>query len=145
MPKWLSRNYWYVLLFIGLFLLDQATKKFSFEGDFGSFLDLLRPAIGKQLFPNYHFAFSLPVPTAISYIIYALLLSGLIIWFIKLENKSLSSKIAFVLVLTGALSNILDRMALGYVRDFIYIGWGGVFNLADVLIILGVLIILREK
>lgn len=45
-------------------------------------------------------------------------------------------------VLGGALGNFYDRVTLGYVRDFIQLrGWPGIFNLADVFIRLGVLVI----
>ncbi len=42
------------------------------------------------------------------------------------------------LIVGGALGNILDRLRLGYVVDFISVGWWPVFNLADSAITVGV-------
>jgi signal peptidase II len=145
MLKWLNRSYPYLVLFLGLVVIDQATKFLAFNGDFGSFLNMLRPYLGKQLFLNHYFAFSLPIIPLVSYLIYIVLLSGLLIWFVRLNEKSVSAKLAFVFILAGALSNIGERIVLGYVQDFIYVGWGNIFNLADVFIILGILLMLRES
>jgi signal peptidase II len=45
---------------------------------------------------------------------------------------------AFGLLLGGGLGNLIDRLRLGYVTDFIDRGQGGVFNLADVAISLAI-------
>jgi signal peptidase II len=46
------------------------------------------------------------------------------------------------LIVGGALGNILDRIRLGYVVDFIHIRFWPVFNLADICILLGVVLTL---
>jgi len=58
--------------------------------------------------------------------------------------------LALGLVLGGALGNIIDRMTLGYVVDFLDLHFGGfrpflVFNIADAAITIGVLIILARS
>jgi len=51
----------------------------------------------------------------------------------------------FVLIISGAASNLVDRIFLGYVRDFIDVGIATV-NLADIFIWIGiVIVILRTK
>ena len=54
--------------------------------------------------------------------------------------------IALGLVLGGALGNILDRLRLGYVVDFLHFFWGQrhfyVFNVADAAITVGVTLLL---
>ena len=46
-----------------------------------------------------------------------------------------------MLVLAGAAGNMIDRLALGYVIDFIHFRWGSfdfpVFNLADSFVVIG--------
>lgn len=42
------------------------------------------------------------------------------------------------LIVGGALGNVLDRVRLGYVVDFVSVGWWPVFNLADSAICIGV-------
>ena len=46
------------------------------------------------------------------------------------------------LIIGGGLSNLFDRVLRGGVIDFIDLGWGSVFNLADVFITLGLVLYL---
>jgi len=45
-------------------------------------------------------------------------------------------------VIGGSLSNLLDRVRLGYVTDFLDLRWWPAFNLADSFIVVGVLLLL---
>jgi signal peptidase II len=56
-----------------------------------------------------------------------------------IENKLLN--VAVGLQLGGAIGNLIDRLRLGFVIDFIDIGWWPVFNIADSSIIIGIAII----
>jgi signal peptidase II len=49
---------------------------------------------------------------------------------------------AFGLVIGGSLSNLLDRVRLGYVTDFLDLRYWPAFNLADSFIVIGVVILL---
>lgn len=71
---------------------------------------------------------------------------------IRNKGKSRVFRIAVALFVAGAMGNCVDRMALGYVRDFIefeYFGltiagsktWAYIFNIADVALVTGVLLI----
>jgi signal peptidase II len=55
-----------------------------------------------------------------------------------LPNRQLWVQIAMGLLLGGAIGNIVDRLRLGYVVDFIAVGWWPVFNIADSAITTGV-------
>lgn len=48
--------------------------------------------------------------------------------------------VAFVLIISGAIGNLIDRMVLGYVRDFLYFVLIDfpIFNVADILVVCGV-------
>ncbi len=61
-------------------------------------------------------------------------------------------RLGFALVLAGGVSNLADRMAHGVVVDFLNVGFGsirtGIFNVADMAIMLGVALLLfrwRER
>jgi signal peptidase II len=58
------------------------------------------------------------------------------------------SQVGLLLLLAGGLSNLVDRVALGRVIDFLNVGIGpfrtGIFNVADVAIIIGTAILLFE-
>jgi len=70
---------------------------------------------------------------------------GFYAWRRYFEGKSI---IGEILVLSGAISNVIDRFVYGGVIDFIHFSFGGysfpVFNIADVCIVLGVAIIFFE-
>ncbi len=58
---------------------------------------------------------------------------------IYLPNQVPWVQLAVGLILGGAVGNIIDRVRLGWVVDFISIGWWPVFNLADSAIVVGVI------
>ena len=51
------------------------------------------------------------------------------------------NRIAFGLILGGTVGNLIDRLSLGYVTDFIDVGFWPVFNIADSAIVIGVIIV----
>ena len=57
--------------------------------------------------------------------------------------------VGLVLFVAGGLSNLVDRIALGSVIDFLNIGIGpvrtGIFNVADVAIMLGMALLLADR
>ncbi len=149
----IAKRIGYITFAIFLFALDQITKHFAFLGGdvkaqgLGSggglgFLENLRPVFGRQLFSNSQYAFSLPVSIVWIFIIDIFLLSFLVFWFWKVQNKNKKVYLAMALIFVGAFANIFDRITLGYVRDFIYVFWGNIFNFADIYIVLGILLML---
>lgn len=50
-------------------------------------------------------------------------------------------KLAFGLVLGGTVGNLIDRISLGYVTDFIVVGIWPAFNIADSAIVTGIIIL----
>ena len=49
-----------------------------------------------------------------------------------------ATRVAFVLILAGALGNCLDRLLRGYVVDFIHVPHWPVFNVADICVTAGI-------
>ena len=122
----------YSFLFFLFLFIDQLTKHF---------------VLTKQsalVFRNENFAFSLELPSFLMYLTYIILLGLLLNWFVKKENKRILDKLGFVLIISGAVSNIGERILNGYVIDFIHIHTG-VFNIADFFIILGILFLFFSK
>jgi len=135
-----------------VFVLDQATK-FYFEGT----LRLYQQVV---VIPDY-FSWTLAYNTgaAFSFLadesgwqrwLFALIAVGvsavLVVWMKRLKHDETWLAIALALVLGGALGNLLDRMLLGHVVDFILVHWQNrwyfpAFNLADSGITVGALML----
>lgn len=71
----------------------------------------------------------------------AVALFGIVTLAIRDTSLALSKFFAMAVIIGGGFSNLIDRLALGHVRDFAVLGRGplrtGVFNLADVAVTLG--------
>jgi signal peptidase II len=67
----------------------------------------------------------------------------------RLPNRRILAQIVIGLIVGGGLGNLIDRVRLGYVIDFIQVGWFPVFNLADSAISCGaallMLLFLRDE
>ena len=76
-------------------------------------------------------------------IISVLIIIGIIVFLIK-ENKRIINYIPFVLLLSGSIGNLIDRFFRGYVIDFIDINILDFpnFNIADISIVFGVIVLL---
>lgn len=72
----------------------------------------------------------------------------LLVWLWRLPNRSRLLPSALMLVLGGAIGNLIDRLRFGYVIDFLdvhYQGWHWpAFNIADSAIVLGVILLLID-
>ncbi|MAV63618.1 MAG: signal peptidase II [Candidatus Marinimicrobia bacterium] len=78
-------------------------------------------------------------------IIIGLLIVFLIFYLMYISRKK-SEKLAYFIIIIGAISNILDRTINTYVIDFISIHYGNyywpAFNLADIYITIGIIMLL---
>lgn len=123
------RKYFYFALTIILIIIDQLSK-------------LVAVKLGWSIFLNDQFAFSLPVPVAIMFLIYVVVLSGISVYTYKTWKRfSNIQKYAWAFVYAGGLSNIAERVATGHVKDFIAIA-NGILNFADFFVIIGLVLLL---
>jgi len=66
---------------------------------------------------------------------------SLVVWLARLERRANLLGAALALILAGALGNVIDRLRLGYVVDFLQVHWHEhyfpAFNVADSAITIG--------
>lgn len=62
-------------------------------------------------------------------------------WIASRRKASKLQHVAFALVVAGALGNVLDRAFRGYVVDFIHLSRWPVFNVADIAVVAGMLLL----
>jgi len=138
-----------LLVVIILVLLDYISKKIIFVNiELNNFFPIL-PIMDFAHIHNYGIAFGLFSGTLSSWlIIFCGLIITAIIYFMLIQTNNFVEKWGLTLIIAGAISNIMDRVINNYVLDFIYLHYSEfywpAFNLADIYITLGVLIILYQ-
>ena len=74
------------------------------------------------------------------------IIGGIIYYIYKNRPKSNIEKVAYSLILGGAIGNFINRIVCGYVTDFIDLNIFGynypIFNLADTFIVIGVILLM---
>ena len=130
MKAYTKRIILFFLIILSIVTLDMVTK-ILIEGD--NFV-VLKGILSFVSVHNYGAAFGILQDSRIFFIIMAtIMFVALIIIDIKFKIKNVWYKAAFILIFSGALGNFIDRLFLGYVRDFIKLDFinFAIFNIAD--------------
>jgi signal peptidase II len=89
---------------------------------------------------NYGISFNIPVPSILLLTFSALVLGGILFFLGRLVSlHNTRPSLAIALLFGGAVGNFYDRLAYGYVRDWILLFERSAINIADLCIILGAL------
>ena len=80
--------------------------------------------------------------TAVVIVLTAIAVGWMIVFFARSGSRHPVIPAALGLLIGGSVSNLVDRVRLGHVTDFLDVGWWPAFNLADTFIVLGVAILL---
>ncbi|MBI5872134.1 signal peptidase II [archaeon] len=118
------------LIIIVLVAIDQFSKSLIKNKSL-----MLNSWLGLKYAVNPKAVFGLiEIPALLLIIISVIALIILLVYFLKRQTY----KLPFVLFISGITGNLIDRLAFGYVRDFIIISVWPVFNLADAYLTIGV-------
>ncbi|WP_394830188.1 signal peptidase II [Pendulispora rubella] len=137
------------LLFAGALVgCDHATKSLAQrELQEGRIIELISGVLDLRYTENHDTAFSLlrdvSIPhkaTVLSVVASVVLLGTLASWW-RRRHAAASEGLGYALVAAGAVGNIADRFARGFVVDFIHLKHWPVFNVADILIVGGILLL----
>lgn len=135
-----------LLMVATIVVLDQVTKYLCV-----TFLDY---AVPHTVFPGFDLLLVHNTGAAFSFLseaggwqrwlltgISAVVSIGIAVWLWRLPRNQMLLSLALVFILGGALGNLYDRWALGYVVDFISVYYGtwrfATFNIADAAISIG--------
>ena len=139
------------LLIIFLVVLDQISKiLISSNLALGESLNLL-PFLNFTLIHNTGIAFSFFDDGGnISRWLLVLAVSGILAYLLflmyKITSKNRLELMSFILIISGGLGNLVDRVFLGYVVDFVHVFYQDysfyVFNMADSYITVGIILYL---
>ncbi|MDA1038492.1 MAG: signal peptidase II [bacterium] len=97
------------------------------------------------LHKNEGIAFNIPVPHTILFTLTVVLLFflGLLAYNHKDDENQITT--GAIITIIGALANFFDRVVNGFTTDYILFANGSVINLADIVIVIGILTILFSK
>lgn len=125
------------------FTLDQWTKWWFAKQPLGAIR--LIPGLSLDFTKNFGLAFGLSLNRWVIVALSVVLLVFLF-WFGVTEwrNQHQLAAGASLLMCAGAMGNLVDRLRFGYVVDWINVEYWSVFNLADVWISLGAVLILIQ-
>jgi len=96
---------------------------------------------------NKGIAFSIPVPGGIQIFFTSLVLLLIIVYASRIVAAELTPRNKYIATLSlscifgGGLGNLMDRINLGHVVDFIDVGFWPIFNLADSFITVGAILL----
>jgi signal peptidase II len=142
------KNYLFLFVVAGLLLgLDQWTKAYVRAnlslGSIWSPWDWMTPYARIVHWKNTGVAFGMFQGMSTVFAVLAAIVSVVIIYYYpRVAGDDWVLKTALSLQLAGALGNLIDRITVKYVTDFISIGTFPVFNIADASISVGVVILL---
>jgi lipoprotein signal peptidase len=92
---------------------------------------------------NSNIAWSVPVKPAFFYPLWFAII--FLLARLLSQTKDYQTRTALIFILSGAVSNMIDRVSRGCVTDFIDLKFWPVFNLADIYITMGVVTLLTIK
>jgi signal peptidase II len=122
---------------------DQLTKEFVTRRlSLGEEADVIGP-LSIHHVQNTGIAFGLfPSATALVTVFTALAVAWMLYFFARSGARHALLPVALGFLIGGSTSNLLDRLRLGHVTDFLDVRYWPAFNLADSFIVVGVLILL---
>jgi signal peptidase II len=145
MPKIVYKLLWLVLgagLLVGV---DQAIKSLVWSVEIMPSIGVIG-AIQRYRWwthhPNYGISFGIELPYALSVGLMVVFLLILLWLLFQRGTRHSLMIVGLIFSIAGGVSNLVDRVSLGFVRDFIALApWLPIFNVADVFVVGGVLLI----
>ncbi len=134
---------------LGLFGCDHATKLVAERGlDGRAPLSVIPGVLDLRLAHNHDVAFSFLGRLDVTSHPFALVAAASLVlavvsvlWWRRRATAGLVEQLGFAAVIAGAAGNVVDRAGRGYVVDFIHLHAWPVFNVADVAVVVGGIVI----
>lgn len=136
------------LMIVVLILIDQLTKIGAVRVlKDGSDIAIWNNVFHLHYIENTGAAFGMLGGRQLFLIIVTLIIMIVMCWYYRKLPYTFWGKwarVSFVMIISGAIGNLIDRAFLGYVRDFLYFKLIDfpVFNVADILVVVGVGVLL---
>lgn len=135
----------YELIIVLLISIDQLSKVWALNylKDIGS-ISIIENIFHFTYVENRGAAFGLFQNNQIIFVVVALVASIFGLYYLhKNKNISLIGKSGIILIISGAIGNLIDRVRLGFVVDYFDFRfiWEYVFNVADIFVVVGTILL----
>ncbi len=119
------------------FILDRILKTIALEGVVKKFF-----FFNFSFFPNQNIALGIPLSGIFLYFLLTVVILLVVLMLVKAYRKEKTVDVfSWTMILAGAFSNVFDRFKYGSVVDYFDLSFFTVFNLADAMIFIGVVIL----
>lgn len=133
-----------VLIIFGLLVIDQLSKiwALTYLKDIGS-IPIIENVFHLTYVENRGAAFGMLQNNQIIFIVVALVASIYGLYYLSKNKVHITGKVGIILVISGAIGNLIDRVRLGFVVDYFDFRfiWDYVFNVADIFVVVGTIIL----
>lgn len=141
MRKFTLSLIWIISIAVFIFVLDQMTKMLAVRY-LGHPVEIIGNFFTLTLYRNEGIAFSINLPQiVIIALTYILLFTGIYMAYRELNLHRWLTRVLLGMVLGGSIGNLVDRMLHGFVVDFFTVQNYPVFNIADIGVTVGLLLI----
>ncbi len=137
--------YIYLLMALGLIVLDQVSKQLiAAYLSLGESIELIPGVFRFTYVQNRGAAFGMLSDNRWVFLILSTLaIAAILVYMLLMKPQSRLCNISLSLILAGGIGNMIDRVAFGYVIDFIDFCafpklWMWIFNVADICVCVGV-------
>lgn len=133
----------YIVLFVVLLIADQGSKYWARTVLYQqSSIQVIPRVLRFSYVENRGAAFGMLQGQKFFFVMMTFLLIGLFFVYLKKVHANKWMTLTATFIIAGAIGNLIDRMLLGYVVDFIdfHIIWRYVFNVADIYVVGGTLL-----
>lgn len=129
-------------IILSLFLLDRASKAWALKSIYGRSVEVL-PFFRLTYAENTGVAFGMFRDSNTFFLVFSAVLVAVLLFLRRrIEKHGAMAAVGLALVLSGALGNMFDRIAYGFVVDFFdFSFFPAVFNVADSAITVGAVLL----
>jgi len=134
----------YELIIVLLIGIDQISKGWALNSlkEIGS-IPIIKNVFHLTYVENRGAAFGMLQNNQSIFIIVALTASVFGLYYLHTKKVNILSKTGIILIIAGAIGNLIDRVRLGFVVDYFDFRfiWEYVFNVADVFVVVGTILL----
>ena len=134
----------YILIILSLIGIDQFSKYLALKYLKGvSSIPIINDIFHLTYVENRGAAFGLFQNNQIIFVIVAMIACIVGLYYIYKKDLNLLAKSSIILLISGAIGNMIDRVRLGFVVDYFdfRIVWEYVFNVADIFVVVGTILL----